>query len=348
MGSLPFENEEHAMTKALDILGDDLWAVPDGEIGERSERYPLGNRAAWIQSIIDLCEADEQNWHVVRQGSRGSSGFPTGYDKEPRLKPLRPASEMHEFLDFRWVEYFKASYPAFKRLRESRKLADMKFQVGLPTGIGITFAMLSPVNALRYAGAFNRRMASEANEILSLSAPGDIVFQLEVPGELAMAYKLPKFLTDLSLRTIYGLVRQIEPRVPFGVHICFGDLNNEALVKAKTLDKMAHFANRLIAKWPETHELSYVHFPLAEAADPPPMKAPFYKALQKIDMPDNTRFVAGFVHEKRSEEEHIELLEIIENTRGHKVDIACSCGLGRRSPDIAEKLMQLSHKLTSV
>ena len=31
VGSMPFEDEEDAMTRALDTLGADLWALPDGE-----------------------------------------------------------------------------------------------------------------------------------------------------------------------------------------------------------------------------------------------------------------------------------------------------------------------------
>lgn len=348
VGSLPFENEAAAMTQAMESLGSDLWSVPDGEIGEKSEEYPLGNRAAWIQSIIDICEKDIENWKVVKQGHRGESGFPTGYDKEPRLKPLRPPSEMHKYLDFRWIEYFKSSYPTFKKLRNERGLEGLKFQVGFPTGIGVTFAMMSPIDALRYANAFNKRMAYEANEIIKLADPNDVLFQIEVPGELAMAYKLPKFLVDLSLRTILGLVNKIKPEVPIGVHICFGDLNNEALTKAGTLNKMVHFSNRLVSKWPKTHQLEYVHYPLAEAADPPPLKVDHYKILEKIKLPRNTRFVAGFVHDLRSESEHKHILETIEKIRGHQVDIACSCGLGRRSSDVATGLIQMSHKLAKV
>ena len=70
VGSLPFDNEETAMSNSLDILDEALWALPDGEIGEKSSQYPMGNRAAWIQSIIDLCEEDTDNWKVVRQAER--------------------------------------------------------------------------------------------------------------------------------------------------------------------------------------------------------------------------------------------------------------------------------------
>jgi len=348
VGSMPFEDEEDAMTRALDALGTELWALPDGEIGKKSEKYPLGNRAAWVQTIIDVCEQDNENWEIVDRGVRGESGFPTGYDTGPRVKPKRSPSEMPKHLNFHWLEYFQSSYPIFKRLREERNLPDLKFQVGLPTGMGSTFGMMSPINALRYASAFNKRMAYEANEMLKIADPGDIIFQLEVPGEMAMAYRMPNFLTGISLRTVFGLVKLIEPKAPFGIHFCFGDLNNEALTRSDTLDKMVHFSNKLVEKWPHTHELRYLHYPLAEAADPPSMEASYYQSLKNIKLPPDVRFVAGFVHEKRSEDEHQQILEMIEGIRGHTVDVACSCGLGRRPAEVAQALIDMSHKLTRV
>ena len=346
VGSLPFENEEIAMKNSLDVLANDLLSLPDGEIGEKCSRYPNGNRAAWIQSIIDTCEADTDNWKVLKQSERNEQGFPVGYDTEPRLKPKHSPEKMYKHLDFRWIEYFKKSYPVFKKLRKERGLYDLKFQVGLPTGLAITYAMMSPVNAIKYASTFNRRMAYEANEILKIADPGDVNFQIEVPGELAMAYKLPKFLVNLSVKTILGLANRIDAKASFGIHICFGDLNNEALTKAKTLDKMVHFSNHLVNNWPTRHKLDYVHYPLAEAATPPPMDEKYYDILKNIELPEHVRFVAGFVHDKISQQEHKEILDIVEKVRGHKVDIACSCGLGRRPQKVAEQLIKVSHELT--
>jgi len=348
VGSMPFENEEAAMTRALDLTeGRLLAALPDGEIGEKSERYPKGNRAAWVQAIIDVCEQDASSWEVISRGERGADGFPTGYETGPQLRPRHPPRRMDRHLDFRWVDYFQSSYPIFKRLEKERDLDGLRFQVGLPTGIGMTFGMMSPPNALRYAGAFSRRMAWEANRILDLSPDRDLLFQLEVPGELALAHKLPKALSGLASRSVIGLLEQVRPEVPFGVHLCFGDLNNEALIDAKTLDKAVAFANGLLDRWPVSHRLAYVHFPLAEAAQPPPMDEAYYAPLGDLVLPKGVRFVAGFVHEELDDGELRRLLEIVERVRGESVDVASSCGLGRRPPDVADKLIRAATALAS-
>lgn len=328
------------MAQAMDLAGNHLLALPDGEIGEKSDDYPQGHRAAWIHTIVDACERDRRAWTVLDPGRRGANGFAVDYQSLPRLRPKFPPSTMHLHLNFGWTEFFARSYPEFKRLREQRGRPQLPFQVGLPTGLGVTYGMMSPVMALRYAGAFNRRMAIEANRILDEADPGDIVFQLEVPAELALAYRLPKWLHALVVRGVLDLLRQIRPQARFGVHLCFGDLNNEAIATLGTLDKAVSFTNALLARWPATHTLQYVHFPLAAAAEPPPRDRSFYAPLAALELPSDVRFVSGFVHEARDEAALRRLRAIVDEHMGRTVDIASPCGLGRRTPEVARRLIE--------
>jgi len=75
VGSMPFENEHEAMTKAIEIAGPCLVTLPDGEIGERTDACPSGDRSAWVQTIMDRCERDTENWPVSKAGTRNSGGF---------------------------------------------------------------------------------------------------------------------------------------------------------------------------------------------------------------------------------------------------------------------------------
>lgn len=162
-----------------------------------------------------------------------------------------------------------------------------------------------------------------------------------------MAYQLPSFLVGLSLRSIYGLLNKISRPATFGVHICLGDLNHKALIHPKTLKKMVRFSNELVRKWPSTHRLEYVHYPLAEAADPPPLDGDYYADLRDIKLPDGVRFVAGFVHGKRSDAEHLSILKTIEGFRSEPVEVACSCGMGRYSEEEATELLVAMKKVAN-
>lgn len=130
------------------------------------------------------------------------------------------------------------------------------------------------------------------------------------------------------------------------MHLCLGDFYNEALVHPKTWNKMVAFSNRLVAEWPAQHTLAYVHYPFDEGVVPPTTEAGYYAPLRNIELPPTTRFVAGFVHEKRTPTENRHILNSIETARGQAVDGACSCGLGRRTPDTATELMALMAQLT--
>lgn len=343
VGSLPFENEEDAMRRSLDRLGAKLYAAPDGEIGEKTPQFPKGRRAAWVVNQMNLCAADSANWDVKKAAQTNEAGFPKDYDTVPQLRPKHSPAEMHKYLNFKYDEYFKESYAIFKRLRSERGLDDLKFQVGIPTGLGITFGMLGPINGLRYANAFNRRIAEETNRILEM-AGDDVIIQVEVPAELAMAYRAPGFLMGFAQRGIFYLLDLIKP-ASIGVHLCLGDLNNKALTKVPSLKRMVAFSNRLVKKWPQKHQLLYMHYPLAEAAEPPPLDAAYYAPLKDIYLPDGVDFVAGFVHEKRNDDEHTKILGHIEGALQNQVGIACSCGLGRRDAAIATNLIEFMNTI---
>lgn len=339
IGSMPYENEEAAMTRALDALGPYLFSLPDGEIGEITEVYTKGKRSAWVLTVINQCAADTANFETIKQITRNQEGFPVDYKHLEKLKPKRSPSELHLYLDLGYYTYFKSSYETFKKLRAERGLSNLKFQVGIPTGLDITYIMMQPLDAFRYAAAFNRRIAHEVRQIVS-EAVDDVIFQVEVPGELALAYMLPSPAMGIAIRSIRNLVKMLPVSAKIGIHLCLGDLNNEALIRASTMEKMVDFSNRLLETWPQDHPPLYVHYPLAEAADPPRQDAAFYAPFKRVKLPPSTLFVAGLIHEKLSLEENRRLLKVLEDIRGEKVGVACSCGMGRRDAATADVLLE--------
>jgi hypothetical protein len=100
-------------------------------------------------------------------------------------------------------------------------------------------------------------------------------------------------------------------------------------------------ANALAAQWPQGRRLVYVHAPFAAAAEPPIADESFYEPLAELDLPDDVRFIAGFLHESLELSDHQELLSRIERLTGREVDVASACGLGRRpTPEEAFQAMR--------
>lgn len=346
VGSLPFADEEKCMKRALNALGPVLFCLPDGEIGEKTPAFPKGNRIAWVVYAIEKLTQDTASWQVVKVPKRSKDdGMAVDYDSFQKLKPRHSPAEMPRHVRLGYDDFFRRSYPIFQNLRSQHGLPGLKFQLGVPTGFAMGFAFASPITWLRYTYAFNTVIAREINAALA-EAGDDLIIQIEVPPELYAAYKLPAPLLSLALRPILNLLDKITPGAQIGMHLCLGDFHNEALVHPKTLDKMVAFSNLLVQAWPRQHQLAYVHYPFAEGGVAPTTDSRYYAPLADIHLPVGTRFVAGFVHEKRTLAENRHILDSIETARGQTVDIACSCGLGRRTPETATELLSLIARLT--
>ncbi|MFN8470981.1 MAG: hypothetical protein U0822_02070 [Anaerolineae bacterium] len=344
VGSMPFEDEETCMRRALDALGSLLFSLPDGEIGEKTPEFPGGTRSSWVNYAFEKLQADTEDWRVVREPERGADGFPKDYGSFQHLEPIHSPEEMSDHVDLGYDDYFRRNYPLFKQLRSERGLTDLKYQMGIPTGSAMGFIFPTPQEAGRYVRPFNSVLAREANAAIA-EAGDDVIVQIEVPPELAMAYQYPSMMHELGLNPIYDLVNKIAPGANIGIHLCLGDFHNKSLTHPDSLDTMVEFSNRLVDGWPASHRLAYVHYPLAEGNVPPTLDAAYYDPLKGVHLPGGTRFIAGFIHEKRSLPENQALLNTIEGIRGQAVDVACSCGLGRRTPQVGAQLLDLMRQI---
>jgi hypothetical protein len=220
----------------------------------------------------------------------------------------------------------------------------MRFQVGVPAGLDITLTSMKPSDAIRYAKAFNQRIALEVNEILK-EGGDDVIIQVEVPIEMGVADRLPGFLSWIPAKAALSLIKRFHSGARVGIHICLGDLNNTSLVPLTSVTAMVRFSSSLVSRWPSHLVLEYIHYPLAEGSVPPRTDPAFYRPLSKIRLPDSTRFIAGFIHEKLDHREHIRVLRTIEKIRGSEIGVASSCGLGRRSPSAAERIFDLTRSV---
>lgn len=339
IGSLPYRDEEACMTRALDVLGSHLISLPDGEIGEKSERFPEGNRIAWVMYAVEKLTEDAEHWRVVKEPVRGADGMATDYDGIQKLAPRLPPAQMAEAVTFGYDDWFRKSYPVFQRLRSERGVS-LPFQLGVPTGFALGFAFASRVQWLRYTGALNTVIAREVDAARAEAGDEDLIVQIEAPPEVFVAHTVPTPLLGLSLRPILDLLGKLKPGARIGIHLCLGDFHNKALVHPRSPARLVAMANRLVARWPADHRLEYVHFPFAEGEIPPPDDPSWYRGLDRVALPEGTRFVAGLAHEGLELAQARAIVASIEAARGAPVDIAASCGLGRRTPAEADLILE--------
>ena len=328
------------MARAFELAGDRLRTLPDGEIGERSDRYPAGDRAQWTAGLAGRLAGKESLFEVVEEGTLDERGFPVDFDSTIRLRPRLSPAELAGRLHLGYDTWALRSWPHFERLRATVGRPDLRLQVGLPTGLGVAGSVLSRPRALRYAPAFATCLAREAGAMVRAIGAGDILFQVEAPAEVIVAHRLPRLAVRVPTGPVLDLVRRLPAEVPVGIHLCFGDLANTALIVPSRFDRLVAFTNALARRWPSSHELAYVHIPFAAGTSPAPDDPAAYRALSRLALPPGTRLVAGFVHEQPLLEALEALLATIEQARGAEVDIATACGLGRRTPETADELIR--------
>lgn len=317
IGSLPGTDARDAMTSALDVLGDHVRLLPDGETGERRN---------WIIHIVESLR-DHPDLELAKEG------WWTDYDDTPRFRVRKGHTLFGATLDLGHVAPFREGYRAFTQLREELGRSDLSFQVGIPGDFDLAMFALGPSGAVRNRRAFTEATLAEIHTI-HREAGDDVVFQLEVPAELVGVARLPgRAQSGVAAFLAAGLHRMVQAApagARFGLHLCLGDMNHKAYGRMTDAWPAVHLTRALVRNWPEGRPLEYVHLPFAAAEDPPPEEDEWYAPLAELELPEPTRLVAGLVHEAPSVEAQRRLLDLVEDLVGGEVDVAASCGLGRR------------------
>jgi hypothetical protein len=330
VGSFPAPDARAAMRLALDVLGDRLQVLPDGETGERHH---------WIIHIVEGLR-QHPDLEVKRDGKWSD------YDDLLVFKVRRGRRLTGDTLDFGHVAAFRESYPAYRQLRGP---AQTGFQVGVPGDFDMALFVLGPVGALRNRRPFTDATIAEIRAIHA-EAGSDVVFQIEIPAELVMVARMPPLLRRLAARMMGRGVANLARRAPdgarFGLHLCLGDMNHRALGRLSDTRPLVALTNAIVNAWPDNRPLEFVHTPFAAAEQPPPTDPRWYLPLRGLRLPAGTRFIAGIAHEDQDLTVQRDLIRMIDQLTGRSVGIATTCGLGRRTPEAAARALDRVAELT--
>lgn len=333
VGSLPGDDADDAMRLALATLGSTLRSLPDGETGERHN---------WIIHIIEAMRS-HPDLEVKKDGDWSD------YDKTPVFRVRKGHTLRADSLDFGHVKTFEANWPAFARLRDERQEPNLAFQAGVPGDFDMALFTLGPAGAFRHRPAFRQATLREIREIYR-RAGKDVVFQIEIPAELAFVARMPAparpLMAAAMARGVARLVQLSPAGARFGIHLCLGDMNHRALASMPDTTPVVLLANAIIKAWPAGRSLEFVHAPFAAAEKMPRTDPAWYAPLLRLKLPQTTRFAAGFVHEDQDLEEQRELRGLIERNVGREVDVSTSCGLGRRTRPAAVAALERTAALT--
>ncbi|PRY16840.1 hypothetical protein CLV37_103272 [Kineococcus rhizosphaerae] len=301
-----------------------------------------GDRANWIVPVVQRLARER----VVR---RVRSGDWTGYDDVDRFAVRRGQRLEPVHLDLRVARHgleeldllAGSGHPATE---------DLPLQVGVPGSFDVALFSFGPAAALRLEPVFRRRLGQEI-AALHARAGRAVVFQLEVPVELVAVAAAPEPLRPVVARVVARpLLRQVAEAPPgtrFGVHLCLGDLGHRALRQVEDAAPLVHLTNALVRRWPAGRSLDFVHLPLSGGDRPPSTDPRFHAPLRALrsTLPATTEVAAGLAHEEQHLADQVRVLDLVEQALGRTVDVATSCGLGRRSPEGADAAVRRTLEL---
>ena len=335
VGSTPFRDVDEALDIFAEKLGPYLRTVPDGETGARKN---------WIQGLMESFR-DHPDLEVAKDGSF------TDYTDVLTFRVRRGHRFTADGLDLGYLRHFEVSWPEYLRQRArfgERSGGLPRFQVGIPGDLNLSSFSFGPLGGIRRRAPFREATLRDIRAIHAVAGDG-VVFQVEVPYEQIGVTMAPSFLRRPAAaylaRGIARLAREAPEGTRWGIHLCLGDMNHRALGRLRDAGPIVALSNAIVARWPAGRPLDFVHAPFAAAVEPPPLEPEFYEPLRRLTLPEGTRFIAGFVHEGRTLEEQRALMARLDALLGHPVDVACSCGLGRRSRENALQTIDLAASL---
>lgn len=294
-----------------------------------------GDRLQWFVPVVKrLIESTKVRLH--RAGSWSN------YDDTDRLSIRAGRRLTPGDIPLQLVEHFR------QELCELPGDPAMPLQVGVPGYLDMALFMFGPVGLLAHARTFRRSLSQHIAAIHDLT-PGKAVFQLEVPLALIVVATVPRPVRNLAAaimaRFVLAQVRAAPAGTAFGVHLCLGDLGHRALRQLEDAHPLTSLTNALVKRWPTGTTLAFVHLPFSGGEQPPSADASFYAPLRHLDAGDAT-VVAGLAHEEQDERTQRLVLHHVEAALRRRVDIATSCGLGRRSVTQAEAAVSRMIALT--
>jgi hypothetical protein len=316
-----FADARTALAWQLDELSGQLRRLSGGE---------TGSRLIWIAGLIDELA-------LLPQVRTVRSGNWTGYDDAVRLAVRRGARLTATDIPVRLAEHALEELNALRDIG-SPATTELPLQVGVPCYLDLALFGFGPLGVFRHSRLFLHAIAGDLADIHA-EAGDRMVYQLEIPTALVAVASTPALLRPAMAWLMARLVTRQVAKAPqgsrFGVHLCLGDLGHRALRQLRTADPVVRLANAIARQWPHGRRLEYMHLPMSGGNLPPTTDPAFYKPLRRLRA--GAEIVAGIAHEEQDRTAQLTVRTLVEQALGTTVDIATSCGLGRRTPEQAKQ-----------
>ncbi len=313
VGGLKAPDAESAMRTAGRILGRHLYAVTDGETGERNQ---------WIFSQLGRLAALEGIEMAGMHGSQESEN--PDYKELPALAVDASVTELPARA-LGYADAAESSYPIFGRLRDEGVLpAGVKFQVSIPTPYATVVAWVRESDQQRFFPVYAKAIADEVAAIADIVDAQDLVVQYDVAveiGALCGAFVAAgelgekRFIADALSQALASPAGDAQR----GLHFCYGDYKHRHFAVPDDLSLCVELANRAGAD----ARADFIHMPADRETGRDPR---YYEPLRDLHA---RRLALGVVDYEGDEQRTRELVQAAATGGGTDFAVATECGMAR-------------------
>jgi hypothetical protein len=340
VGSIPFDTVSQVFESFGTSLGDELIALPDGEVGPRRH---------WISRVHYQVFAGHPDLEIVRrpQPDNGVERLHPRNAADSWQFKVKPGVDQVRFGDPGWrlgcTRDAVNSYFVFRTLREKGQLpAHLRFQVSLPSVNSLTPPRVFPDTSDldRIKPGLEAAMQAEVAKIVELIPAKDLAIQWDCATEVQDAYGAirelpPDGMIERNVRQFRTLSAQIPDDVLLGYHFCFGTLGGWPRFRPDDLSATVTLANAVVEA--SGRRVDWLHLPTLDRTDDA-----FFAPLQRLE-PRGARVYLGAIHNMGSFAERLALARKYLPDFG----LAAYCGLGRHEasemPRVLDEHRQALH-----
>jgi hypothetical protein len=338
VGSIPLQSAGEVFDVVAAELGEFVKRIPDGETG------PRWNWIAWQGGVFGKVPELE----VVAE--RQLPGF-----RRPVFGVRKGQSaDSIVFGPLGYADAALQSYREFaQRKLEKRIAAGTRFQVSLPTPLGVTYAFMDPPSVRAVWPAYERRMKMEVAEIIAAIPNGELALHWDVEIEIArileakdkaVGYTDPKFARTFAFDEIIDALARISRDIPaeveLGIHLCYGDPGHQHAIEPKDAGLMVEIANACSAKI--ARQINWVHMPVPRNRT----DDAYYAPLARLALKSGEKLYLGLVHYSDGTEGAVRRLEVAKRAI-QDFGVATECGLGRRPADTLETIFKIHREVAT-
>lgn len=336
VGSIMLPDAETTFRVVSEHFGSRLTRIPDGEVGERF--YWIQFQKARFDATPGLSRVGDEPFYLRDRFDSRLIRIDEGVDASTLAPP--PLGYADAALD---------SFAIFDRLsREGVIARDTRFQVCLPTPVGVVGSFFSADSRTAMEPVYERALLAELARILDGIPHERLAIQWDVALEFGLleaaeirGHRMTAWFGDTREQILAGIVQRgaglvdaVPEPVQVGLHLCYGDVEEKHFTEPVDAGMLAEVASGLFAA--SARDIDWMHLPVPIDRDDDAYFAP----LAEVEWPGSAQLFLGLLHHEDGVDGALRRAATAARFVS-EFGVATECGFGRGPRERTEPLLDL-------